>query len=167
MVKCEVLEQGEEALIFKYGGHVKFVQGPKRIWLYLSSLTRLKKFTAQHDEYLSIKFTDGHVEHVQGPCTRTLNTLLYTDINVQKCFCISANQAIIVYQKLKDQDYSRKTISGPGIFMTHPDEWVHKFSWHGEDPKKQNGIHSQYQQLCYPQFCARSNLLQCESSSNI
>lgn len=134
MVRCEVLEQGEEALVYGYNGRVKFIQGPKRLWLFLSKLTRLEKFTASHDEYLKISYLDGKVEHRQGPCTLALNSLLYSGIKVEKCFYISANQAIVVYERQKETEYSRKIIYGPGIFINGPDEWVHTFSWHGEDP---------------------------------
>ena len=91
--------------------------------MFLSKLTRLEKFTASHDEYLKISYLDGKVEHRQGPCTLALNSLLYSGIKVEKCFYISANQAIVVYERQKETEYSRKIIYGPGIFINGPDEW--------------------------------------------
>jgi hypothetical protein len=37
-----------------------------KIWLFVSKLKKLEKFTAQHDEYLKLSYNDGHVEHRIG-----------------------------------------------------------------------------------------------------
>jgi hypothetical protein len=102
----------------------------------LSKLKRLKRYTAQHDEYLSIKHLDGKIEHRMGPCAEVLNTLLYSEIRVNACYCLDANQAILVYKKQENISSDSKPlriIRGPGIFMLQPDEWTHTFSWHGVD----------------------------------
>ena len=81
-----------------------------------------------------------------------MNKLKFSKISVEKSYCLSANQAIIAYQK---NSKNRIIIRGPGIFMLEPSEWyyfhrillfyliieaiilcnkrVHKFSWHGEE----------------------------------
>jgi hypothetical protein len=70
------------------------------------------------------------------PCSEFLNTQKYFQISVEKCFCLNANQALIVYYPSQEKsNFSRRTIFGPGIFMIEPNEWVHKFSWHGQDDK--------------------------------
>ena len=48
---------------------------------------------------------------------------------MEKCYCLDANQAIIVYKNEKEK-FTRKIIPGPGIFYIQPDEWLHKFLWH-------------------------------------
>ena len=34
MVKCEILENGEEALFYRYDGQVSLKKGPKRVCIY-------------------------------------------------------------------------------------------------------------------------------------
>ena len=85
---------------------------------------RLRRFTAQHDEYLRVKFKDGRIEHRIGPCNEVLNTQIYSSISVEKSYCLDANQALIVYKESKEADkYTRKIIRGPGIFAIEPGEW--------------------------------------------
>jgi hypothetical protein len=108
----------------------------------LSTLVRLKNYTAQHNEYLRIKHLDGRIEHRLGPCSEMLNTLLFSDIKVNACYCLDANQAILVYRKSEKSADNKETASldsilsitrGPGIFMLQPNEWTHRFSWHAPD----------------------------------
>ncbi len=102
---------------------------------------RLQRYTAQNDEYLKIKHLDGRVEHRLGPCSEVLNTLLYSEIKVNACYCLDANQAVLIYkkndeksnQKDKSADEEVKITRGPGIFMLQPNEWTHRFSWHAAD----------------------------------
>lgn len=54
-----------------------------------------------------------------------MNKLKFLKISVEKCYCLSANQAIIVYQK---NSKNRIIIRGPGIFMLEPSEWYY-FHW--------------------------------------
>jgi hypothetical protein len=35
MVKCEILENGEEALFYRYDGQVSLKKGPKRVYKYI------------------------------------------------------------------------------------------------------------------------------------
>ena len=65
-----------------------------------------------------------------SPCTCTLNPLKYISISVEKCYCLDANQAIIVYKKVATAkptedcpEYKLTITKGPGIFMIQPDEW--------------------------------------------
>ena len=55
---------------------------------------------------------------------------MHSSISVEKCYCLDSNQAIIVYRNEKEE-FSRKVINGPGIFHIQPNEWLHKFQWHG------------------------------------
>lgn len=107
-----------------------------QLWLVASRLSRLNRFNAKHDEYLKILHLDGKVEHRMGPCTLALNTLVYSAISIEKCYCLDANQAILVYKREDDGSSNEKkkelskyklTITkGPGIFMIQPDEWYVK-----------------------------------------
>jgi hypothetical protein len=51
-----------------------------------------------------------------------LNNLVHFSITVEKCYCLDANEAIIVYKNEKNE-FSRKIINGPGIFYIQPNEW--------------------------------------------
>lgn len=52
-----------------------------------------------------------------------MNSLEHSSIKVENCYCLNANQAIIVYHKNKNDEFDRKIIRGPGIFALSPDEW--------------------------------------------
>lgn len=38
-------------------------------------------------------------------------------------------------QTLLENQIERKIIKGPVVHMPKSNEWIHKFSWHGADPK--------------------------------
>ena len=59
-----------------------------------------------------------------------MNKLIHTSIVTNKCHCLNANEAIIVYKKTTNNGYVRRVEAGPTIYMIQPDEWLHKFSWH-------------------------------------
>lgn len=41
---------------------------------------------------------------------------------------------IIVYSRSDKLEVDRRLIQGPCIFMPQPNEWLHKFQWHAEEP---------------------------------
>ena len=94
-----------------------------------SDLKRLIRYTAKHDEYLRITFKSGQIEHRAGPCQEFLNSLHHRLITVEKCHCLNANEAIIVYENTENE-LSRRIEYGSTIFLVQPNEWLHKFSWH-------------------------------------
>ena len=72
-----------------------------------------------------------------------MNNLIHNAIIVLPCYCLAANQALIVYKSKNiksDSEFSRRIIHGPNILSLDPNEWAHKFSWHGpsEDSKTQH-----------------------------
>lgn len=45
---------------------------------------------------------------------------------------MNANEVVILYKKTSEPNkFSRRLEFGPTIYMIKPDEWLHKFSWHG------------------------------------
>ncbi|RMZ97895.1 hypothetical protein BpHYR1_003603 [Brachionus plicatilis] len=102
----EVIEEGEQALLYHFNGKISLRKGPKRLWLVASKLKKLEKITAHHNEYLAIEYLDGHTDHKQGPCTEFMNPMIHLSIQTKQCYCLDTNCAIVV---------------------------VHKFSWHGEE----------------------------------
>ena len=60
--------EGEQYLITKHTGHSKVVEGPCRITLFRSTKRGLQRCTANDDQYLQIRQTDGKKIVLPGPC---------------------------------------------------------------------------------------------------
>jgi hypothetical protein len=56
-------------------------------------------------------------------------------ITVENAIPIDAHEALVVYQRQKDEVVTRRVLKGPAQYVPQADEWLHDFVWHGADPR--------------------------------
>ena len=152
------IKDGERAALWDRQGRVEFVTGPRRLWLRGRTLVPLQRHAAGADQYLVIRFRDGHCQHLHGPAAVWFHPVEHESIRVEPAIALDANEAVVVYShraapaadvrnpgpapdpatpagSLRDAGrVSRRMVRGPALFMPAADEWLHEFSWHGADP---------------------------------
>ena len=48
---------------------------------------------------------------------------------------LRSSQLIVVYARNNENNsVERRLVYGPCVYMLQPNEWLHKFIWHGQDP---------------------------------
>ncbi|MEO0475912.1 MAG: hypothetical protein AAF085_08090, partial [Planctomycetota bacterium] len=122
--------------VWNKAGQVRYISGPKRLWLFDEEIELLKRFSAQESEYLKIRRKDGVAEHVRGPAEAWFDPVLHESIVVHPLNPLDANEAVVIYERGGEGGVSRRVLRGPALYMPEPDEWLHEFSWHGADPKQ-------------------------------
>ncbi|KAK3095504.1 hypothetical protein FSP39_015462, partial [Pinctada imbricata] len=106
-----------------------------QLFLWREKFERLRKYSANQNQYLIISYKTGKVEHRKGPCIMYLNPVEHLSIREVSMTSLDANEALVVYK----QDQETKAVEryvqfGPTMFMPLANEWLHNFSWHGTDP---------------------------------
>lgn len=134
MIGWEIVPQGERVLVWNRIGQVSVVDGPRRILLWRVRIQPLERRTAGPEEYLAIAYRDGRVEHLRGPAVVWLDPVTMTEVRTAALLKLDANEAIVVYRP-GASGVTRRVERGPALFMPAPDEWLHRFSWHGADPR--------------------------------
>ncbi|XP_064638809.1 uncharacterized protein LOC135494610 [Lineus longissimus] len=130
------LDVGDQALIYDVNGRARIEDGPKRIFLFREKYQLLMRFSADQNQYLRVRYRDGKVEHIPGPCSMFRNPLKHQSIENKQGISLDANELVVVYkQDEKSKEVSRSTVYGPTLFTPKSNEWLHDFSWHGTDPE--------------------------------
>lgn len=135
MTGAITVSQGRRVVVWNRRGEARFVDGPKRLWVFGNTVQDLPRQTAEPDQYLVIKRLDGKTEHIAGPATVWFNPLEHSAITVEDAIKIDANEALVVYKRSVD-NVQRRVVRGPALFVPFADEWIHSFSWHGTDPRQ-------------------------------
>ena len=132
------IKEGESAIIWNLNGKHVQIHGPRRQYLFFSTIRFLDRFTAREGEYLELKYKDGRVEHQKGPVTMFLDPVVHDDVKVcQAVRLVSSSECLIVYSKPSDtvdnkegdKKVHRRIMRGPAVFFPRVDEWVHRFKW--------------------------------------
>lgn len=130
------LDVGEKALIYDKDGHARIEEGPQRLFLFREKVKRMTCYSASQKEFLEIKYKDGKIEHICGPCTRHSNEIIHISLKVKDLISLDANEALVVYsQNDKTKEVKRRVQFGPTLFLQGENEWLHSFRWHGTDPQ--------------------------------
>jgi hypothetical protein len=138
MIKLQTIRHGERVAVWNARGEIRFVAGPKRLFLFRERVERLQRYSAESHQYLAVRFLDGRVEHLRGPADLWFNPVEHEAITVEDAVPIDAHEALVVYQRQKNEVVARRVLKGPAQYVPQPDEWLHEFRWHGADPKNAN-----------------------------
>ncbi|KAK2170014.1 hypothetical protein LSH36_5g17031 [Paralvinella palmiformis] len=131
-MRFKTIREGEQAVIFNYMGEGRLVKGPVRVFLFRERLEKLTCYYASQYQYLEVTFNTGSVKHIRGPCEMFFNPMEHSRIATRDAIKIDANHMVVVYQSLKNR-VERRIIQGPQLFVPAAEEWLHNFSWHGQD----------------------------------
>ena len=130
MIGFKTIKQGNRMAIWDTQGQVRFIDGPKRMFLFRETIEALPRHSAEADEYLVVRFKDGHSEHLRGPVAAWFDPVQHESITVEKALSINAHEALIVYRR-DGEEVTRRVVRGPAMFVPTENEWLHEFSWHG------------------------------------
>jgi len=163
---CQACERHEvkegKAVVLWKDGKATVIKGPAvfRPGCH-ASVEDLRIVAANEQQYLVVKFTDGHTEHICGPCSMIQDPVLHSSISPQNLKVVEAGEVMVVMRrgatessddsnddKDKDKDKgkskskgkkhsgkeARIIIRGPCYHMPTPDETEHQFEWTGRDP---------------------------------
>ena len=134
MVLFETVKDGEKALKWHNNGCYELIEGPASVTSFFTRLEKMKAFKAEPDEYLSVHYQDGRCANISGPAVEWFNPVKHSLIEVKEQMSINAHEAVVVYQE-NGGEVKRRIVSGPALFMPRPNEWLHKFKWHGAEEK--------------------------------
>ncbi len=137
MFNFTVIPQGERFMLWGADGGVRYVDGPKRLFLLLERAQKMRRFAAEPDQFLIVRKKDGTTEHLPGPTAIWFDPVTHLAIEIASATKIDANEALVVYRQ-QEAHVVRRILRGPALFVPTPQEWVHEFCWHGSDPKHGN-----------------------------
>lgn len=130
---------GEYAALWDKEGGVTFVAGPKRVWLGGRRFESLPRYAAGPDQYLAIRFRDGHVQHLPGPAAVWHHPVEHEKVETRDAMVLDANEAIVVYSQEPGR-VARRVVRGPVMYVPAANEWLHEFRWHGAAPADAYGV---------------------------
>jgi len=134
MFVIRTVRQGERIAVWDVQGRVRYVDGPRRLFLFRKTIQKVPRFSACADEYLAINFADGHAEHLRGPTAVWLDLVNHQSVEVKSALPLDSHEAIVVYRRNGGRA-ERRVERGPALFVPTEHEWLHEFRWHGADPK--------------------------------
>lgn len=133
-MKFKTIYDGEKAVVVDRNGKKDFYDGPKRIFLFMEKMEKLRSYVADEKQYLIIKFVSGAVKHMRGPCMEWFNRFEHESITVKDLYQLNSSEIIIVYKRdSQTTTVDRRLCEGPCMFMPHSNEWIHEFNWHVMD----------------------------------
>jgi len=135
MTGLYTVRQGERIAVWSKDGSIDFISGPRRVLLLNRVLQPLRRYTAAADEFLVIKFKDGHHEHLAGPAGVWHHPVEHAEVTTHKAVNLDASEALVVYRQDQER-VDRRVVRGPSLFVPAANEWLHQFSWHGADPQR-------------------------------
>ena len=128
------VKDGQRIAVWNKQGKVDFVDGPRRMFIYDRTIQHLVHFSAGAEQYLAVEYQDGHCENIAGPAAIWHDPVLHKQIEVKQALAINSHEAVVVYKRT-EETVARRVLSGPAVYVPCENEWLHKFSWHGADPK--------------------------------
>ena len=137
MIGLRTIRQGERVAVWDYRGQVRFIDGPRRLFLFRQTVQPLALHSAGADEYLVVDYLDGHSEHLRGPASVWFDPVKFKQVQVAQAIPIDSHEAVVVYRRT-DEQVQRRVVRGPALFIPTEDEWLHEFRWHGADPRNPN-----------------------------
>jgi hypothetical protein len=90
------IKDGEAAAIWDAKGIHTQIVGPKRVWLFNSTIRFLTRHKAKSHQYLIVSHRDGRVEHIIGPAIMYENPAYHDKISVQDGYRLCSDSECIV-----------------------------------------------------------------------
>ena len=87
-----------------------------------------------------VEFNDGSTSHRKGPCELWVDPLLHGAVYTKPVVHLDAHEAVVLGAGV-DDDVQHRVLKGPAVFVPEPGEWLHEFSWHGDNGKGRKAPH--------------------------
>lgn len=138
MIKFITVRQGDRIALWNATGEVRFVDGPRRLFVFRERVETLRRYRAEAHQYLEVKYLDGRAEHKRGPVEHWINLVEHDSITIRDTETIDANQAVLVYQRQEDESVERRVLQGPAQYMPEANEWLQRL-----DPLRRHSAEEQ------------------------
>lgn len=126
------IRDGEAVALWSPAGTRHIAHGPRVVFAPFKKVEPLSRVVARDGEYLEVLFRDGRTEHRAGPCELWVDPLLHSSVDVRPAIDLDAHQAVVVYRET-EAGVSHRILRGPALFVPQPNEWLHRFQWHGDN----------------------------------
>lgn len=134
----KTVKDGEQALVSELSGKTKLIVGPARVSTWRKKFQILDSYFAAEGQFLEVNYKSKPRENIPGPVQIFFNPIEHDSIRLKDAVLVTANEVLIVYGRdpsdPKGQSFSRSILRGPIQYVPKANEWIHEFSWHGEDP---------------------------------
>ena len=134
MIQLRTVKRGDRIAVWKPDGDVRFVDGPRRMFLFRERVESLRRYSAESHQYLAVRMRNGRTENRRGPTDLWFNPVEHESITVEPAVPIDAHEVLVVYQRQEDDLVTRRVLTGPAQNVPQENEWLHEFCWHGADP---------------------------------
>ena len=99
MFQILTVRDGQRVAVWDLRGRVEYVDGPRRLYLFMRNVEHLRRHSAEAHQYLAIRYRDGRREHVRGPAAVWHDPVEHEQIEVQEALAIDAHEAVVVYRR--------------------------------------------------------------------
>ncbi|KAK3238574.1 hypothetical protein CYMTET_51431 [Cymbomonas tetramitiformis] len=146
------VKDGEVCSLWTLEGRQKVIKGPKRQWIWRSSVRFLERVVAHQHQYLVVQHANGILEHIQGPKTMYVDPVQHVTIKVKDSVDVDSFEVLVVYteqalgqpssSKIADTELQntsplatssqvhRRLVHGPTTFTPTANERIQHFAWH-------------------------------------
>lgn len=122
MIGIKTVRQGDRVAVWDGRGRVRYVDGPRRLWLFGERVQPMRRFSAKTHEYLAIRRKDGVERRVVGPAEAWFDPVEHEAIEVLDQVTVAADDAVVVSRAVDDDCVERRVVRGPAEFMPRPEE---------------------------------------------
>ncbi|CAF1167962.1 unnamed protein product [Rotaria sordida] len=140
MVLLRKIKRGRRAIVWKFNGDANYIDGPRLaiVWPCINRIQPLLVHQANDMQYLEVNYIDGTTDIKPGPVSLYDDPLKIISILTKDLITLDANELLVLYTQQEQEekiDLSsvRHIIKGPTLYAPKPNEWIHEFTWHGED----------------------------------
>lgn len=134
MIFQKTIQDGQAVVRWNRNGTRDIIIGPQTLFSPFARIEPIHRVSAAENSYLIINYTDGHTEHMIGPCDVWFDPLLHQSITPAKAINLDAHEAIVIYNETAGE-VTHRVLNGPAVYIPIPTECLHKFRWHGDNGK--------------------------------
>jgi hypothetical protein len=113
---------------------MRFVDGPKRVWLLNAKVQKLIRYVIKDDEYARMHNQHGMVYHHKGPQQIFEDPINIESIEVKKAINIGPDEAYIIKREVinpkQEMEVKGTVLLGPMVYTPDTNEMVEKINIH-------------------------------------
>ncbi|CAF3115892.1 unnamed protein product [Rotaria socialis] len=140
MVLLRKIKRGRRSIVWKFNGDAQYIDGPRLavVWPCINRIQPLYMHQANDMQFLEVNYLDGTTEVKPGPVALSDDPLKILSIFTKDLIKLDANELLVLYTQKENETKQdalsvRNIIKGPTLYCPKPNEWIHEFTWHGED----------------------------------
>jgi len=125
------------------------VEGPRRIWIYMSHVRFLDRHCASQNQYIRIQHKDGRIEHVKGPVELFCNPVKHESMKVKDAVELGVTDVVMIHSDRPSQKeiepmcaggevgetrtLDASVVRGPAMFFPCANQRILELTWRTSD----------------------------------